>query len=182
MLTPLMLPTDAPPSAQKRAAEYLFGLSDVAALFAVSRVSAHDWTIRGRRTGDGDKRHHPIPHLRPPSGNAREPLRYRWADLKSWAESQHLQLHPEALHPVLQRLAGIDPGNVVWWLNESAAARQLRMHRSTLQKGRVEGRLNPIIETRPGRTEDGFVRGFEYAHPSLELVTEGKIPLWVKSS
>lgn len=173
VLAPLELPDNAPEAARRRAAEYALGTADVGLMFGVTKQAAYDWARGGRVTRDGLRTI--LPSLRAPGGK-QEPLRFRLADVATFAEEHNLTYDVRMLPLVLQRrlkVGAFDPilteraVVVDELISESAAARELGVGRSLLQKLRSTARLNPAIHT----------DGAQYSQLDVWKVADGELEL-----
>lgn len=177
-MRPLQLPENAPELAKRRAAEYVLGLTDVAAMFGVSRQSVYEWARGGRATAGGRT---VLPSLRAP-GSRQEPLRFRLADVERFADEQGLRIDPTRLRLALQHQLrvgafggsmseSIEDRPVIEdeLISESEAARCLGVSRSLLQKMRGSGRLNPAIRVEGSKYSQLDVWKVAYDQLELEL-------------
>lgn len=176
MLRPLELPEGAPELARKRAAEWALGTADVALLCGVSKQSAYEWARGGRVTEEGLRT--VLPSLRAPGGK-QEPLRFRLTDVETFAKDHHLEFEPYNLPLVLQRRLRVGAYGAADGLiedrlvvedeliSESAAARELGIGRSLLQKKRSQGKLNPAIR----------IEGSSYSQLDIWKVVDGELEL-----
>lgn len=176
MLRPLELPEGAPPLARKRAAEWALGLADVGAMFGVTKQTAFEWARGGRITPQGVRT--VLPSLRAPGGK-QTPLRFRLTDLETFATEHHLTYDVTNLELALQRALQVGafaptsgllvdrPVAKDELISESAAARELGVGRSLLQKLRAKGRLNPAIR----------IDGSSYSQLDVWKVANGELEL-----